>query len=292
MKLVTYGYRGEVLVGVLRGEEVIPVRAAGLSYQTMNDLVCGLTAEEKASLIKLLETGSEEAVLFSETVKYAPIPRPKQDIVCLGINYAAHAEEAARFHEEAFGREKPVAIYFAKRVNEAVPDGGEIDSHPGLVTKLDYESELGVILSKDCKNVKPEEVWDHIFGYTVINDVTARGVQTLHKQWYFGKSLDTFTPMGPCIVTADEFTRPPKLGIRAYVNGELRQNSNTGLLINDIPFVICELSQGMTLEAGTIIATGTPAGVGMGMIPPCFLQPGDVVTCEIEGIGSITNRVK
>ena len=292
MKFVTYGYQGEVKVGVLAGDAVIPVSAAGLAYESMNDLVRGLTEEEKASLEALIRDGSEEAVPFAETVKMAPIPRPRQDVVCLGINYASHAEEAARFHEEAFGLQRPVAIYFAKRVNEAVPDGGEIDSHPGLVEKLDYESELGVVLRKDCKNVKPEEVLDKIFGYTVINDVSARTVQTLHKQWYFGKSLDTFTPMGPCIATADEFDWPPKLAIRSYVNGELRQNSNTGLLINDISHVICELSAGMTLEAGTIIATGTPAGVGMGMIPPCFLKPGDVVCCEIEGIGSITNKVR
>ena len=292
MKLVTYGYQGKTLVGVLAGDNVIPVSAAGLSYETMNDLVRGLTAPEKEALEKVVREGSSEAVPFSETVKMSPIPRPLQDVVCLGINYAAHAEEAARFHEEAFGLEKPIAIYFSKRVNEAVPDGGEIDSHPGLVEKLDYESELGVIIGKDCKNVKPEEVWDHVFGYTVINDVSARTVQTLHKQWYFGKSLDTFTPMGPYIVTRDEFTDPPKLAIRSYVNGELRQNSNTALLINDIPHVICELSQGMTLEAGTVIATGTPAGVGMGMTPPCFLKPGDVVTCEIEGIGSITNKIR
>ncbi len=292
MKLVTYGYQGETYVGVLSGENVIPVSAAGLPYQTMNDLVRMMTPEEKKALERVAREGSSQAVPFADTVKMSPIPRPLQDVVCLGINYAAHAEEAARFHGEAFGLERPVAIYFAKRVNEAVPDGGEIDSHPGLVEKLDYESELGVILGKDCRKVAKEDVWDHIFGYTVINDVSARTVQTLHKQWYFGKSLDTFTPMGPCIVTADEFENPPRLAIRSYVNGELRQNSNTGLLINDIPHVIWELSQGMTLEAGTIIATGTPAGVGMGMTPPCFLKPGDVVTCEIEGIGSITNRIR
>lgn len=134
---------------------------------------------------------------------------------------------------------------------------------------------------------------DYVFGYTILNDVSARDVQTAHKQWYFGKSLDGFTPIGPCIVTADEFADyPPKLGIRSFVNGEKRQDSNTALQIFDIDHVIAELSQGMTLKAGTIIATGTPAGVGMGMDPPQFLVPGDVVRCEIDGIGSLTNPVR
>lgn len=134
---------------------------------------------------------------------------------------------------------------------------------------------------------------DYVFGYTILNDVSARDVQTAHKQWYFGKSLDGFTPMGPCIVTADEFdTYPPKMGIRSFVNGEKRQDSNTGLQIFDIDHVIHELTQGMTLKAGTIIATGTPAGVGMGMDPPQFLKPGDTVRCEIDGIGSLTNTVR
>ena len=134
---------------------------------------------------------------------------------------------------------------------------------------------------------------DYVFGYTILNDVSARDVQTAHKQWYFGKSLDGFTPIGPCIVTADEFEAyPPQLGIRSFVNGEKRQDSNTGLQIFDVDHVIHELSQGMTLKAGTIIATGTPAGVGMGMDPPQFLQPGDTVRCEIDGIGSLTNTVR
>ena len=148
-----------------------------------------------------------------------------------------------------------------------------------------------MIIRKDAYCVSEEEAKDYIFGYTVINDVSARDVQTRHKQWYFGKSLDGFLPMGPCIVSADEIAYPPKLPIRSYVNGELRQNSNTELLIFDIDHVISELSQGMTLQAGTIIAMGTPAGVGMGFEPPKFLKTGDVVTCEIEGIGRITNPI-
>ena len=143
------------------------------------------------------------------------------------------------------------------------------------------------------RDVPAGQTKNYVFGYTILNDVSARDVQTAHKQWYFGKSLDGFTPMGPCIVTADEFdTYPPKMGIRSFVNGEKRQDSNTGLQIFDIGHVIHELTQGMTLKAGTIIATGTPAGVGMGMDPPQFLKPGDTVRCEIDGIGSLTNTVR
>ena len=221
----------------------------------------------------------------------APILRPKQDVICLGINYMAHAEESARYKKEAFGGERPYAIYFSKRVNQAVGDKEGIQRHANLVERLDYESELAVIIRKDAYCVSEKDAKDYIFGYTVINDVSARDVQTRHQQWYFGKSLDGFLPMGPCIVSADEIAYPPKLSIRSYVNGELRQNSNTELLIFDIDHVISELSQGMTLQAGTIIAMGTPAGVGMGFEPPKFLKTGDVVTCEIEGIGRITNPI-
>ena len=135
------------------------------------------------------------------------------------------------------------------------------------------------------------QVKDYIFGYTIINDVSARTLQTQHKQWYFGKGLDGFLPMGPCIATVDELQYPPHVQIQSRVNGELRQDSNTRLLIFDIDHIVSELSQGMTLKAGTIIATGTPAGVGMGFDPPRFLKPGDVVECTIEGIGTIANKV-
>ena len=189
-------------------------------------------------------------------------------------------------------------------------DGDPIPSYPGLVTRLDYECELGVVIGKDAFQIAPEQAADYIFGYTIMNDVSAREVQTGHKQWYFGKSLDNFTPLGPWIATVDSIPFPPKQAIRSRVNGELRQNSNTELLLNSIAEiieelssgmtllpgtiiedVIVELSQGMTLKAGTLIATGTPAGVGMGFDPPKFLNVGDVVECEIEGIGVLKNTV-
>lgn len=233
-----------------------------------------------------------DAPRAGEDVKIlSPIPRPKQDVICLGINYAAHAVEADRFSSEAFGGERPYPIFFSKRVNYSQGPEAGIPSYRGLVDSLDYECELGVIIGRDARNVKREDVQDYIFGYTIVNDVSARNLQTRHKQWYFGKSLDGFTPMGPCIVSADAFAFPPALGISCLVNGETRQDSNTRNLIAGIPEIISMLSEGMTLQAGTIIATGTPAGVGMGLTPPTFLNEGDVVECRIEGIGSLRNIV-
>ena len=174
----------------------------------------------------------------------------------------------------------------------ASADGDPIPGHFDIVDSLDYEAELAVIIRKEAKDVPPEQVKDYIFGYTVINDVSARNIQNRHKQWYFGKSLDGFLPMGPCIATVDSLPYPPKLQIQSWVNGELRQDSNTELLIFDIDHIVSELSRGMTLQAGTIISTGTPAGVGMGFDPPKFLKSGDVVECRVEGVGTIKNTVK
>ena len=287
MKLITFEYNGVQQIGVLSKDEtkVYPIKG----YSSMNELI---DSYDEGLLNKLAEGINEsEAICFADVIKKAPILNPRQDVICLGINYTEHAKESARFHNEAFGGERPYPIYFSKRVNEAPADGDVISGHFNIVDSLDYESELGVILAKDAKDVAPEDVHKYIFGYTVINDVSARNVQTAHKQWYFGKSLDGFTPMGPCILTADEVEYPPALKITSKVNGELRQNSNTDMMITGIDHIVSELSAGITLKAGTIIATGTPAGVGMGMTPPTFLKTGDVVECEIEKIGKLTNSI-
>ena len=273
------------------GTRIWPLAALGLDCPTLAEAIPMLTAERRAALA---EAAATTMAINSAAVKLeAPIPAPAQDVICLGINYMAHASEAERFSSDAFATRHEQAIYFSKRVTRAVADGGDIEAHADLVQKLDYECELAVVLGRDARDVQQGETRDYVFGYTILNDVSARDVQTAHKQWYFGKSLDGFTPMGPCIVTADEFdTYPPRLELACSVNGEQRQHSNTGLQIFDIDHVIAELSQGMTLKAGTIIATGTPAGVGMGMDPPRFLKPGDTVVCKIEGIGTLTNTVK
>ena len=221
----------------------------------------------------------------------APIVQPRQDVICLGINYDEHAKEAGEYSQEAFAKNRADTIYFSKRVNRAVADGETIPAHEGLVDSLDYESELGVVLGREARAVAAGEARSCIFGYTIINDISARNVQTRHKQWYLGKSLDGFTPMGPCIVTPDEVGDPADLAIQSFVNGELRQNSNTAFMIRTPEEAIEELSAGMTLLAGTVIATGTPAGVGMGFKPPRFLKKGDEVVCRIQGIGDLRNTI-
>lgn len=280
MRLRTFKHNNNVKVGIVKDNFVYT-----LPFNSMNELI-----DSNKSTQELLDLVSDK-INVEETETLAPIPNPKQDIICLGINYMAHAEESARYKKEAFGGDRPFAVYFSKRANECVATEGNIPSYPELVDSLDYECELAVIIGKNAKNVSEENAFDYVFGYTILNDVSARNLQTRHKQWYFGKSLDDFCPMGPDIITEDEFDRPPVLTIQSYINGELRQNSNTGLLIFDIPHVISELSQGTTLKAGTIISMGTPAGVGMGFQPPKFLKKGDVIECRIEKIGSLKNYV-
>lgn len=280
MRLRTFKHNNNVKVGIVKDNFVYT-----LPFNSMNELI-----DSNKSTQELLDLVSDK-INVEETETLAPIPNPKQDIICLGINYMAHAEESARYKKEAFGGDRPFAVYFSKRANECVATKGNIPSYPELVDSLDYECELAVIIGKNAKNVSEENAFDYVFGYTILNDVSARNLQTRHKQWYFGKSLDGFCPMGPDIITEDEFDRPPVLTIQSYINGELRQNSNTGLLIFDIPHVISELSQGTTLKAGTIISMGTPAGVGMGFQPPKFLKKGDVIECRIEKIGSLKNYV-
>lgn len=286
MKIVTMLNQGQEQVGILSedGKYVIPAN----KYENVLDLMVHTDLDEMLAIARM-----GVAAVPVESVKLlAPITEPANDIICLGINYRSHDEELPQEFTAEKIHERTVPVYFSKRVNRCVDPEGIIDGHFDVVRNLDYECELAVIIGKDCKDVSEKESVDYIFGYTIMNDITARDVQTAHKQWYFGKSLDTFAPMGPCIVTTEEFDFPPALEITCKVNGQLRQKSNTKNLIHGIPYIISELSHGMTLKAGTIISTGTPAGTGIGMNPPCFLKSGDVIECEIEGIGVLRNTVK
>ncbi len=292
MKLFTGIYKGKSVLGVIANEasKCILFQDLGLNYGDLNEFIISGTKSDY-EILKNAGKCEDKLIDFSEIKLCAPIPYPLQDIICLGINYLDHAEESARFKKEAFERERSYPVYFSKRVNEAIGDGDEIIYNREAYEQLDYEAELAVIIGRDAKNVKQEDALDYVFGYTILNDMSARDVQIRHKQWYFGKSMDGFTPMGPVIITVDEFDGIPNLRITSKVNGEIRQQSETGLQQFDIAHVIEELSRGFTLKAGTIISTGTPAGVGMGFEPPKFLQVGDVVECEIEKIGRIRNKI-
>ena len=288
MKLVTFtrDNRREEL-GILRDERVLPLEELGFAFADMSDLIRRATPEELNAMRRAPGDG-----MPLECVRLlAPIPRPRQDVLCLGLNYSEHAAEAAGFSKEAFSLKTSAPVFFSKRVSFAQGSGAPIPAHADLTEKLDFENELAVVIGRDAKNVPEAEAADYVFGYTILNDVSARDLQTTHTQWYFGKSLDGFTPMGPCLVTADEIAFPPKLRISTTVNGELRQDSRTDRLIHGIPEIISTLSRGMTLLAGTVIATGTPKGVGMGEETPRFLKAGDVVACSIEGIGTLVNPV-
>jgi len=282
----------EIAVSLKDDMQVYRLKDLGMDYTDMNDFIKEVTPSKMKSIREQIESGLNMMRFSLEDVKVcAPIIYPRQDVICLGINYDEHAKEADRFSKENFGGERPYTIYFSKRVNKAIGYGDTIPAYTDLVDSLDYEVELGVVIGKDIKNVTKEQALESIFGYTIINDISARNLQTRHKQWYVGKSLDGFTPMGPCILTTDEIEDVQNLKISCFVNGEKRQESNTANMIQSVCGAIAELSQGMTLQAGTIIATGTPAGVGMGMTPPTFLKPGDEIVCEIEKIGRLINIV-
>lgn len=295
MKLLTYKIteNSPDTLGVMYKDEkrIYPISQFGLNYESMTDLIENITKEDYDTLKRESTLDTNSYIELSRVIICAPIPCPKQDIICLGLNFKDHAEESARFKKETFPNAGSHPVYFSKRVNQAIGHDAIIPRHEDIVDSLDYEVELAVIIGKDARNIGSDNALDYVFGYTIMNDVSARNLQNTHKQWFFGKSLDGFAPMGPFIVTADEFDGPPSLTVQSRVNGEIRQNSSTDLFIFGIEYVIHELSQGMTLKAGTIISMGTPAGVGMGFTPPKFLSSKDVVECEIEKIGILSNTI-
>lgn len=282
----------EILVSYDGGEKLYSLNSLGFSYADMNQLICE-SMDGQLDDIRRMETklDGKPFMQLCDVKLSAPVEYPLQDIICLGVNYDEHAAEAVKFSREAFELERSYMTYFSKRVNRASGPNEPIPSYPDLVDSLDYEVELAVVIGKTAKTISRADAKKYIFGYTIINDVSARNLQTRHNQWYLGKSLDGFTPMGPCIVTPDELGDDTDLDIICRVNGETRQNSNTKYMIQNVDNAIEELSRAMTLKAGTIIATGTPAGVGMGMVPPRFLKKGDIVECEIRGIGILNNPV-
>lgn len=285
MRLVTYRDDTGDHVGVLQADTVVALDDVAPNMLALID--AGAAALERAQ--QALERAAKVQPI--DTVRLlAPIPRPRQNIICLGMNYAAHAIESL----QAKGREPRLPqqpVFFTKAATTVCGPDDDVPLDLHVTHELDYEVELAFVIGRGGKNIPREQALDYIFGYTIVNDVTARDLQSQHLQWFKGKSLDRSCPMGPWIVTADELPAPGALGLRLRLNGELRQDSHTGDLIFDIPTIIATLSLGMTLEPGTIISTGTPSGVGMGFSPPKYMRPGDVMEAEVDGIGVLRNRV-
>ncbi len=285
MKLVTYFDDGQAKVGAIHEGQVVDLST--IAPDMLGFIEMG---EEGLSLAKVrLQEGSGR--LSQAQVKLtAPIPAPIRNIMCLGLNYAEHAQE----HYAATGRQTELPAFPIVFTKATTAINGPYDDIPyelEITQELDWEVELAVIIGRQGKNISRRQAINFIYGYSVLNDVSARDLQRRHKQYFKGKSLDGACPMGPWILTVDELPDPHNLRVISRVNGVIKQDSNTALMIFDVPAVIDHLSRGMTLLPGDIIATGTPSGVGFARQPPEFLRPGDIVECEIEGIGIIRNRI-
>ncbi len=280
MRLSTFNYQNKPTLGIVRAEGIVPV--PGLTMLAV--------IERGDAALADLRANAQPALPLATTDLLAPLPTPRRNVMCLGLNYAEHVKESA----EARGRETKIPthpVFFTKATTAVNGPYASIPFDASVSTQIDWEAELGVVIGQRGKNIPAAEAMAHVFGYTVINDVSARDLQSNHNQFFKGKSLDGACPMGPWIVTADEIADPHRLAIQCRVNGVIKQDANTELMIFKIPAIIEILSRGLTLEPGDVIATGTPSGVGFARTPPEFLKPGDVVECEIEGIGVIRNTV-
>lgn len=228
---------------------------------------------------------------YADVKPGAPLPEPRRNILCLGKNYLDHAREVAK-KMDVSGEAPAQPIFFTKATTAVIGPGDPIPAWPELTRKLDYEAELALIIGTGGRDIAPERAWDHVFGYTAFNDISARDLQKSHMQWFRAKSLDGFAPMGPVVVHRSVMPEPRDIEVKCSVNGEARQQATFDQLIFDVPSMIATLSSGMTLLPGDIIATGTPAGVGMGFTPPKYLQPGDEVVVEVTGAGPLRNPVR
>jgi 2-keto-4-pentenoate hydratase/2-oxohepta-3-ene-1,7-dioic acid hydratase in catechol pathway len=293
MKLVTFSAHGEQRVGIVDGDarvlrDATPALPAGAGLLD----VIGGWAQLGPALAAAVE-GLPAQPLGSATL-LAPIPVPRRNLFAVGKNYVEHVAEFGRSGYDTPSRSEDLPrcpIVFSKATTSVTGPGAVIDLHPGVTGEVDYEGELAVIIGTGGRGISRDEAFEHVWGYTIVNDVTARDLQRDHKQWLLGKSLDTHCPMGPWAVTADEITDVGTLEVETTVNGERRQFAPVKDLIFDIPELIVTISAGLTLLPGDVIVTGTPAGVGIGFDPPRFLCSGDVVQVSITGLGTLTNTV-
>ena len=299
MKLVTFSREGRTSPGVwLEGDRALDLnfaaQLAGESADLSSVLAIIQGGDKAMGLVRRLveRAGDFSAAVYPAAAIQleAPIPRPARNVFCVGRNYLEHVQEVARARGEEVKLAK-APQFFTKAYNTINRDGGEVRLDPSLTKWLDYEVELAVVIGKSGRDIAPEAAMDHVFGFTIANDVTARDVQRLHEQWFKGKSLDTTLPLGPWIVDKEELGDPTTLEVSCTVNGEERQRAPTSAMMFDIPSIIAWLSKGLTLDPGDIIATGTPSGVGYAMDPPQSLKHGDVVVCTITRIGSLTSRI-
>lgn len=285
MRFVTFAKNGIHDIGILSedGATILSLSQQGDVPPNMQAFVA--MGDVGLAAAKRLAANPDATKTPTSSIKIlAPFPRPKNSILCVGRNYLEHVKET-----DAANPAPTHPIIFTKPPLSVTASGDEVDLHHNLTSSVDYEGELAVIIGKLMRNVPEEKAMDYIFGYTILNDVSARDLQKRHTQWTIGKGLDTFSPMGPCLVHKSALPNHADIRLTTRVNGEVRQKGNTKDLIFTIPYLASLLSQGMTLEPGDIIATGTPKGVGAGFNPPRFLRKGDTVEISVDGIGVLRN---
>lgn len=293
LRIATYSWAGRRHVGRVSedGRSVVPL-AVGERARTVGALAL---VEAMAAGAPMPRPAGPALPLVAVTLE-APIPAPRRNIFCSGVNYRAHASEWAASGLDAAaprpGQETPDhPVIFSKVPECVVGPGAPIRIPERVSAAIDYEAELAVVIGREGRGIPASRAMEHVWGYTIINDVTARDLQRRHEQWFKGKTLDTFAPLGPAVVHRSLIPDPQALRLRTRVNGQTRQDSTTAKMVFSVAHLISVLSAGLTLEPGDIVATGTPEGVAMGMTPPAWLRPGDVVEVEIEGIGVLRNRI-
>jgi 2-keto-4-pentenoate hydratase/2-oxohepta-3-ene-1,7-dioic acid hydratase in catechol pathway len=300
MRLITYRHNGEARLGAVVGDRAVDLAAlAQASGESLpSDMLAlidaGPSALERArALIERHQNNWPQGTAFplSDVKLLAPIPRPRKNILCLGLNYAEHVAEGSRAMN--LQRDLPKEpVYFSKPPTVVVGPEDPVVFDEAVSPKMDWEAELAVVMARGGRKIPKERALEYIFGYTCFNDVSARDIQRARGgQWHMGKSLDTYGPMGPWIVTADEIPDPQVLNIACRVNGETKQSSNTRHMIFDVATCIADWSQGISFEPGDVIATGTPDGVGFARNPPEFMKPGDTVEVDIEKVGVLRNPI-
>lgn len=279
-------------------QSVVMVDSETERFWPISELISGFSGDMNQLVLQWDQLKSDlvpkgEGQSLEDVTLKAPLV-PRRNLFCVGKNYHEHAAEFSKSGFDHSAKEGEIApefpVVFTKTPDTIIATNDKIPRHAGVTDQLDYEAELAVIIGKGGRGIAKADAYAHVFGYTIVNDMTARDLQKNHRQWFLGKSLDGFAPMGPWIATADE-VNVADAAIQCWVNGELRQNSNIGQLIFDIPHLIETISAGIELKPGDVIVTGTPVGVGIGFTPPRFLQSGDVVRIEIAGIGALENEV-